>query len=76
MAVLKFNNGYLEGFTLKFDISLHDSKTFVCSQAVRQALLLIDQLNLIGVANKVRNSNFLISSDTFCEDEVVYIDEI
>ena len=26
MAVLKFNNGYLEGFTLKFDISPHDSK--------------------------------------------------
>ena len=76
MTILKFRNGYLEGFTLKLEVSHYDSKTFVCAQAVRQALLLIDQLNLSGLSEKIKNSNFVISSNTFFEDDVVNIDEV
>tara|TARA_B100001113_G_scaffold351308_1_gene350121 strand:+ start:222 stop:461 length:240 start_codon:yes stop_codon:yes gene_type:complete len=75
MSIFKIKNGYLEGFTVKLDVSEDDSKAFICSQAVRQALTLLDQLNLSFLSRKVRDSNFIIKSDRVSEG-VTEIEEV
>jgi len=75
MSIFKIKNGYLEGFTVKLDVSEEDSKAFICSQAVRQALTLLDQLNLSFLSRKVRDSNFIIKSDRVSEG-VTEIEEV
>jgi hypothetical protein len=72
MPVVTFSNGMLEGFTMKINVSEHDSKSYVCYLAVRQVVTLLEQLNFVYLSKKVRNSNFCVLESIDGNEESVY----